>query len=248
MGWQGKERGVLFKVLAGFSFLIRCQTQQRYLPNVLAMGLVLGLYSIAPRCLCPAALLLLESVGFLWCRGCCRACAKILLLLTAGYVSGAWKSRRALSTPLAGQAVSESCNFFLATWGWGRTCMLRRETACFTVLPHLPQWPVDWDCLLKVRGDAGLVPVVPTVYLWPTLYRSPISLACGAAFSLVINLLKAVASVPGSSEAPVPAQSYCRIRPAGLCVHFLQKMHERWRHKSDSRLEAETVSVRCQFF
>lgn len=118
MGWQGKERGILFKVLAGFSFLIRCQMRQRYLPNVLAMGLVLGLYSIAPRCLCPAAPLLLESVGFLWCRGCCRACVKILLLLTAGYVSGAWKSRRALSTPLAGQAVAESCNFSLATWGW----------------------------------------------------------------------------------------------------------------------------------
>lgn len=46
--WQGEERGFLFKVLAGFHFLIWCQIQHRYLPNALAVGLVQRLYSFAP--------------------------------------------------------------------------------------------------------------------------------------------------------------------------------------------------------
>lgn len=149
--------------------------------------------------------------------------------------------------PLAGQAISESCNFCLASWDWGRTHMLCREAAYFTVLCHLSQWPVDWDHLLKVRVDAGLVPVVPTIYSWPTLYHIPISLTCGATFSLVINLLKVVASVPCSSEALVPGRSHLRIRPAEL-ICLLLKMYERRRQKSDSRLKAKTVSMRCQVF
>lgn len=141
--WQGEERGFLFKVLAGFCFLIWCQIQQRYLPNALAAGLVQGLYSFAPLSVCHAALILLESVEFLWCW----ACVKIWLLLTAGHISRVWKSGRAQFMPLAGQGVSESCNF-LSVGDWGRTCLLSRETAWFIHCPvhHSTfwKWGVIW--------------------------------------------------------------------------------------------------------
>lgn len=132
--WQGEERGLLFKVLAGFSFLSWCQMQQRYLPNALAAGLVQGLYSFAPLSLSvhPAALILLQSVGFLWCW----ACVKIWLLLAAGHISRVWKSRRAQFMPLAGQGAGENCKFFLAVWDWGRTrpsCWAGRQPGLSTV-------------------------------------------------------------------------------------------------------------------
>lgn len=125
--------------------------------------------------LCPTALVLLESVGFLWCW----ACVKIWLFLAAGHISRVWKSRRAQFMPLAGQGVSESCNFFLAVWDWGRTRLLSREAAWFI---HCPVYhSLEWDHLLKVRGDAGLVPVVPTIYSRPwvfSMYHAPISSGC----------------------------------------------------------------------
>lgn len=206
--------------------------QQKYLPNALAMGLVLGLYSIAPCCLCPAVLLLLESVRFLWCRGCCPARAKILLLLTAGHISGAWKSRRALSLLLA---VSESCNVVLASWDWGRTSLLRRETACFTAWCHLAQWLVDWDHLLRVRaGPCGS---------YHLLITSLVSYSCF--FIVWSHGQSGYKSAKGCGISTRllwgPGQSHLRIRPPELRVYLLQEMRERWRHKSDSRLKAKTL-------
>lgn len=41
-----------------------------------------------------------------------------------------------------------------------------------------------------------------------------------------MNVLKVVASVPGSSEVLAPGQSHLRIRSAGSFVCLAQEMHE----------------------
>lgn len=97
--------------------------QQRCLPNALAIGLVQGLYSFAPLSLCPAALILLDSVGFLWCW----ACVKIQLLLTAGHVSKSVKERESPVHAISRALVRAVTSSWLFETGEGHVCWAGRQ-------------------------------------------------------------------------------------------------------------------------